>query len=209
MIHPSSDRQHQYIPLIKDNFSKYIMAVLLKRKTAQEVATNFVNKWILQFGVPQTVVTDQGKEFYEATEEVMKKLGIEGRKSLTYHHQTFGSLENCQKGLGQYLRMYAKSHRQDWDLWLSFFNFTFNTTTNCATGYTVYDIILYTLRVTLWEIGSKTHKSLRRTVTVSTTELCVIFGEATRCILRMRRLDVAPWSKVESSAGKCDEGREF
>ena len=139
-LDPPSARQHSYILTIKDDFSKFVMAIPLKRKTAQEVAEHFVQKWVLQFGVPKVVTTDQGKEFYGVTEMVMARLGIEARKSTPYHHQTVGSLENTHKSLGAYLRTVI-GRNNDWDLWLNYFAFAFNTTVNCATGYTPYELL--------------------------------------------------------------------
>lgn len=139
-IDPSSARQHSYVLTIKDDFSKYVVMVPIKRKTAAIVAETFVKHWVMLFGMPSTIVTDQGSEFAGVMAQILKNLGIEHRKSTAYHHQTVGSLEQTHGGMGAYLRTYAKE-KVDWDIWLPHFSFAYNTTVNSATGYTPFELL--------------------------------------------------------------------
>ena len=139
-IDPVSKTGNMYILVIKDDFSKYIVVTPLKRKTAEKVAQAFVKEWILKFGTPLKVVTDRGTEFRGITEEVFSSLRINHAKSTPFHHQTVGSLENSNKTLANFLRIYAKE-RVTWDEWLPFFAFAFNSTVNCTTTYTPFEIL--------------------------------------------------------------------
>ena len=131
---------YTYILTMKDDFSKYLMAVPLRRKTAESVAKAFVREWVLHLGMPRVVVTDRGTEFEGAMAAVMEDVGITHVKSTAYHHQTVGSLENTHGGLGSFLRGFVQRHRA-WEEWLPYFVFAFNTTVNVATGYTPYELL--------------------------------------------------------------------
>ena len=52
--------QARYILVISDLYTKYAVAVLLKDMTAKTVATSLVEEWILKFGAPDNLHTDQG-----------------------------------------------------------------------------------------------------------------------------------------------------
>lgn len=138
-IDPTSVNQHRYILTIKDDFSKFLVAIPIKRKTAETVAKGFVENWVLKFGVPEKVVTDQGREFLGIMTEVTKLLTIDAKMSAAYHHQTVGTLENSHKSLGNYLRIYAGVSNQ-WHEKLPFFVFAYNSTVNLATGYTPFEL---------------------------------------------------------------------
>ena len=63
--------QARYILVISDLYTKYAVAVPVKDMTAKTVATTLVEEWILKFGAPDTLHTDQGTNF---NSEVMKDL---------------------------------------------------------------------------------------------------------------------------------------
>ena len=54
---------HKYIMVIKDFLTKYVWLIPLGSKTAEEVAENFVSKFVCQAGVPERLVSDRGNEF--------------------------------------------------------------------------------------------------------------------------------------------------
>jgi hypothetical protein len=62
-IHPGTSRGHRFILVATDYFTKWTEAVSLRNMTHWEVIS-FVQKHIIyQFGVPQTLTTDQGPSF--------------------------------------------------------------------------------------------------------------------------------------------------
>jgi transposase InsO family protein len=64
-------------------------------------------------GIPLVHGTDRGSTFTAAfTKSLYKGLGIEPRFSTAYHPQTQGQVENNNKWMETYLRMFC-SHRQD------------------------------------------------------------------------------------------------
>lgn len=88
-------------------------------KEASTVAKAFVSNFILRYGIPTEVATDQGTEFMAVTfKEACKLLGISQLHSTAYHHETLGALENTHKHLGTYLRIQVSKHENSWSEWL-------------------------------------------------------------------------------------------
>ena len=49
-----------------DLFSRYVNAVALPNQNAQTVSMAHLNSWILRFGAPRKLLTDQGTNFESA-----------------------------------------------------------------------------------------------------------------------------------------------
>ena len=61
---PENNRNHRYVLVIIDNFSKYGWTVPLKNKNAQTIKDSFENILISSKRKPILIETDRGKEFY-------------------------------------------------------------------------------------------------------------------------------------------------
>ncbi|KAH9633129.1 hypothetical protein HF086_014453 [Spodoptera exigua] len=55
--------KNTYILTLQCELTKYVEAYALQTKQANEVARNFVNNFILRYGVPKEIATDRGQEF--------------------------------------------------------------------------------------------------------------------------------------------------
>ena len=64
----------KYIMCITDAFSKYVELVALPNKEADTVASALFNKWLCRHGLPNEIVSDNGKEFCNSVVNKMLKL---------------------------------------------------------------------------------------------------------------------------------------
>ncbi len=61
----------------------------LKDKEAGIVAKAIVDTWICRYSTPKVLVTNQGREFCsKLSDELFSRLGVERRRTSTYHPQT-------------------------------------------------------------------------------------------------------------------------
>lgn len=133
---------NRYILTIQCDLSKYVEAYPIENKEAETVAKAFVNNFILRYGIPNTVLHDQGTEFMSSVfSEACKILGIKQLHSTSYHHQTLGGVENSHKNLGTYLRTQTAKYSQAWSSWVPFWCFCYNTTVHTETKYTPYELV--------------------------------------------------------------------
>ena len=60
---PTSHSGKKYLLTMIDRFSRWIEAVPLSRITAETCSKAFYETWISRYGVPETIVSDQGAQF--------------------------------------------------------------------------------------------------------------------------------------------------
>lgn len=83
----------------------------------------------------KSIKTDLGTEFKnEIFSELTKLFKITHNFSTPYHHETVGTVERNHRVFNEYLRAYLNDNFDDWDVYLRYFTFLHNTTTN-----TVFD----------------------------------------------------------------------
>jgi hypothetical protein len=139
---PVTENKKKYILTCQDNLSKYFVAVPLQSQTAEEVTDVFVKHIILIYGIPTEVLTDQGSNFMsEVFKRICKLLKIETVHTTAYHPESNGALERTHKTLTSYLRCFCDSKTNNWDEWLPFACFTYNTTPHSVTKYTPYKVL--------------------------------------------------------------------
>ena len=129
---------HKYIMVIKDFLTKYVWLIPLGSKTAEEVAENFVSKFVCQAGVPERLVSDRGNEFVnKILKAVSRVMGINRISTTAYNPQANGFVENHNKTLKDQLYHFVDTLRQDdWDIYLPVTQLMYNTTVSSATGFT-------------------------------------------------------------------------
>lgn len=133
---------NKYILTLQCDLSKFVECYPLKNKEAVTVAQAFVENFILRFGIPDEIVSDQGTEFLASTlTQTCKLLQIKKLNSTAYHHQTIGALENSHKTLGAYLRMQIAKNPTNWSSWIPFWCFSYNTSVHTETRYAPYELV--------------------------------------------------------------------
>ena len=133
---------NKYVLTLQDELSKYTLALPIKQQDAQTIARVFVEEVILKFGIPQMILTDQGSNFMsEIFTNICKLLNIKKRKCTAYYPQSNGALERTRRVLVEYLRSFILEDKSDWDKWLPYATFVFNTTPHTATGYTPHKLL--------------------------------------------------------------------
>lgn len=88
------------------------------------------------------ILTDQGSNFLsEVFTNVCKLLKIKKIKCTAYHPQSNGALERTHRVLVEYLRCFILEDQSNWDKWLFYATFVFNTTPHTATGFTPHELM--------------------------------------------------------------------
>lgn len=135
-------QENRYILTLQCELSKFVEAYPIVDKEAPTVARSFVENFILRYGIPKQVVTDQGTEFMAAIfQETCKTLDVKHLNSTAYHHETLGALENSHKNLGSYLRIQLSKHSNAWSSWIPFWCFAYNNTVHTETKYTPHELV--------------------------------------------------------------------
>ena len=134
--------ENKYILTIQCDLTKYVEGYPIRGKDAETVAKTYVENFILRYGIPKIVVTDQGTEFMSTTfQSVCKLLGVKQMNSTAYHHQTLGAIENTHKHLGAYLRIQVNKYMNAWSTHVPYWIFSFNNTVHSETKFTPYELV--------------------------------------------------------------------
>lgn len=137
-----SIKGNRYALTVQCDLSKYIVVTPIPDKQAKTLAKALVENCILIFGCPSAIKSDLGTEYKnEVFENICKFLSIEHKFSTAYHPQTLGSLERNHRCLNEYLRNFINEQHDDWDSWLNFYTFCYNTTPHSDHLFTPFELI--------------------------------------------------------------------
>ena len=133
----------EYILVIQCLFSKFVVAVPLQDTTAPVVAESFLRSWVMYFGPPARLLTDNGSNFHSGVmEDLYLLFKINKLWTSPYHPQTDGSVERFNRTLNAMLSHFVDVQRQDdWDQFLPLVIFAYNSTYNPSIGTTPFFMV--------------------------------------------------------------------
>ena len=99
-IYPLSSKNHKFILVAIDYFTKWVEAIPLKTVASKEIIEFVKEHIIYRFGISQTISTDQGTMFTsDKFEEFATGMGIKLLNSSPYYAQANGQAEASNKGI--------------------------------------------------------------------------------------------------------------
>jgi transposase InsO family protein len=129
---PVTQGGNRYVLTFQDDLSKYVVGIPIGQQDAETVARAFVEKIVLVYGMPQILQMDQGANFIsEVFKNTCKMLRIRKIQSTAFHPKSQGSIERSHHVLAEYLRHYVREDQTNWDQWIPFATYAYNTTEHC------------------------------------------------------------------------------
>jgi hypothetical protein len=134
--------RNKYVLTFQDDLSKFIVAVPIPQQDAETVAREFVQNIVLKFEAPAQILTDQGSNFLSNVfKNVCKLLRIRKIQTTTFRPESNGGLERSHRVLAEYLRHYVRQDQSDWDRWVPYAVYVYNTTVHTATECTPFELV--------------------------------------------------------------------
>ena len=94
------------------------------------------------FGHPKEMLSDQGKEFLNATvRELTQIAGIEHRVTSPYHPKTNGLTEKFNGTLVSSLRKHVENDPVTWPHWIPYVLLAYRSRINSITGFTPFQLM--------------------------------------------------------------------
>ncbi|KAG0930503.1 hypothetical protein G6F57_011821 [Rhizopus arrhizus] len=138
-----SNNGNTYMLVLVEYLSKWAITVALPSFSTDHVAQVLLYDVVLKFGVPSRLITDNGSNFVsEAMAMVCSRLGIKRALTSVEHPQTDGLVERMNRTIKISLAAYVgKDNKLDWDTYLPFVTFAYNTATQASTGFSPFEIL--------------------------------------------------------------------
>lgn len=133
---------NKYIVVMVDYYTKWVEAVATPEATAACAAKAFMDSMVLRHGAPERVITDKGRHFTAEMMEELFRLTSTNHTSTTAHHpQTNGLCERFNRTLAAMISKYVSAHHRDWDQFLQYVVFAYNSSVHETTGYSPFFLL--------------------------------------------------------------------
>ena len=137
-IKPPTPRGNRYIMVVQDYFTKWVEGYPMKEIKADKAAQLLVNEWVAHFGCPVSVNSDQRSQFEsELFKKMCKILETKKKRTSSYHPQSGGMTECCNRTFLDILSIYASSER-DCELKLPLLLFAYRTSFHSSTNFSPF-----------------------------------------------------------------------
>jgi transposase InsO family protein len=128
---------YNYIMTVADSFTRYVIATPIRNKTALSVAKVLVSEVILKYGMPITILTDQGREFQnELMAELCRLMDISRLKTTAYTPSTNGKIERWHRSLNAMMAKIVDAKQKHWTEFLPFLVAAYNNSVHSSTSFT-------------------------------------------------------------------------
>ncbi|XP_034549911.1 uncharacterized protein LOC117820296 [Notolabrus celidotus] len=132
-----TERKNCYVLVVQDYFSKWVEAYPLPNDKAVTVAEVLASEWVCRYGAPQTLHSDQGRNFEsEVFQKMCSLFGIDKTRTTPFRPQSDGQVERFNATLQKILATTAERCHWDWDLMIPYAVMAYRATKHSATSFT-------------------------------------------------------------------------
>jgi hypothetical protein len=127
--------------VLTEYLTKYPMVYPIKGKTAEETASKLW-EYIALFGPPETIVSDQGREFVnKVVADMLDGIGTEQRVTSAYNPRANGHTERFNKTLVGLLKKLANDNPREWRKWIPFALLAYRSKIHSSTKSTPFELM--------------------------------------------------------------------
>ena len=133
---------NQYTLLIGDHFTKWHEAVALPDQSAPTTAKALVDHWITRFGCPESLHSDQGRNFEaKLFTSLTKLLQLDKTRTSAFDPQSNAVIERTNRTLLNMLAKTTDKNQRNWSELLPYVMLAYRTFVHESTGYTPYFLL--------------------------------------------------------------------
>jgi transposase len=133
---PRTRKQHKYILVCIDTCTKWVSAVPLRAATSAAVSKSFLEEIIMNHGVPDIIIADNGvqfigRDFREMCDTFKIRLNL-----VPKYYPRANPVERTNRTLKTSLSIFAHQDHRTWDEHLKYIVFALRTSVSETTGFT-------------------------------------------------------------------------
>ena len=141
-LHLDPSGRYQYLLVLTDHFSRFTKAYATTNKSAKTAADCIYNDFMMCYGIPEKILSDQGKEFENKLFHRLATLsGVKKLRTTPYHPQTNGQVERMNQTIINMLKCLPEQYKSQWHLHINKLVHAYNCTKNASTGYSPYFLL--------------------------------------------------------------------
>lgn len=130
------------ILVITDHFTKYALAVATKNQTAKTTAEALYDNFMVHYGIPVRIHSDQGANFEsEIIKELCKLTGMTKSRTSPYHAMGNPIPERFNSTLLNMLGTLEPEKKKDWKKYLPALTYAYNCTRHETTKISPYELL--------------------------------------------------------------------
>ena len=140
---PESEQGNRYILVIADYFTKWTESYPMPNQEATTVAKLLVEEFVVRFGAPRQLHSDQGRNFESAVfQEMCRLLDIDKTRTTPLRPQSDGMVERFNRTLEAMLSKFVAENQKDWDELLPFVMMAYRSSVHESTGCSPSEMML-------------------------------------------------------------------
>ena len=133
---------YESVLVITDHFTKYSIAVPTRNETARTAAEALFRNYIIHYGIPQKLHSDQGATFESRViKELCDLLNISKSRTTPYHPMGNGQCERFNRTLISMLGTLKDDQKKDWKNYMGPLVHAYNCTRHDTTGMSPYHLM--------------------------------------------------------------------
>ena len=140
--HLRSKNGYVYLLTAIDYFTKYLVCVPIRDKTALSVAKALVKNVYLIHGSPDIQVSDQSREFQnELMTEIAKLLGIQLNRTCAYRPSSNGAIERTHRTINSVFAKVVDTNQRNWCEMVPYVTFAYNNVFHSSTTFSPFFLL--------------------------------------------------------------------
>lgn len=133
---PRSKKGNTQLLVVTDWFTKFILVQPIPKATSKNVIRFLENQVFLLFGVPQTIMCDNGVQFTSGEfKDFLRKYNVQNTWYNARYHPQVNPTERVNKVLGTAIASYVKNDHKEWDIEVFKIAQAIRTARHEVTGY--------------------------------------------------------------------------
>jgi len=136
------DRCNKYILVIGDYFLKWTEAFAIPNQEATIVARVLVKEFVVCFGIPRHIHSDQGRNFESKVfQEMCEALGMNKTRTTPLYSQSDGMIERFNRTIEGMLSKFVTENQPDWDSHLPVLMMAYRFAVHETTSFTPCELM--------------------------------------------------------------------
>ena len=130
------------ILVITDHFTRFAVAIPTKNQTAKTTADALYKEFIVRYGIPDRIHSDQGANFEsQLIRELCQVMGIKKSRTSIYHPAGNGMTERFNRTLLSMLGTLETEKKKNWKQFVAPLVHAYNCIKHESTGYSPYSLL--------------------------------------------------------------------